>query len=245
MVTGARCTSVCDVRCRVATKTIDDGHGVQESYREQHHQRPSRSPWTSSRCMIIIDLTVAAFSAVTSNPIKHQQHPAVTEPFWSRKKLKPSISAPGTGSQIVSWFIAYLRCAWWRVHPMPNNHPKGGAAPAPAGSSAIIVRFPNAAKPSGMLAPDGLAGFRLGEFKPGWYATALRSQNRAGKKPIDGFFVVMPARHCLSWVHISRGRPAQRSYCGVATVPVRRCSRRSWRPVRRVSRRSCRPVRRS
>jgi hypothetical protein len=49
-----------------------------------------------------------------------------------------------------------------------------------------------------MLAPDGLAGFRLGEYKPGWYATALRSQNRAGKKPIDGFFVVMPARHCLS-----------------------------------------------
>ena len=120
MVTGARCTSVCDVRCRVATKTIDDGHGVQESHREHHHQRPSRSPWTSSRCMIIIDLTVAAFSAVTSNPIKHQQHPAVTEPFWSRKKLKPSISAPGTGSQIVSWFIAYLRCAWWHVHPMPH-----------------------------------------------------------------------------------------------------------------------------
>jgi hypothetical protein len=31
--------------------------------------------------MIIIDLTVAAFSAVTSIPIKHQQHSAVTEPF--------------------------------------------------------------------------------------------------------------------------------------------------------------------
>jgi len=28
----------------------------------------------------------------------------------------------------------------------------------------------------------------------------LRSQNRAGKKHIDGFFVVMPARHCLSFV---------------------------------------------
>jgi hypothetical protein len=43
----------------------------------------------------------------------------MTEPFCSRKKLKLSTSAPGTGLQIVSWFIAYLRCAWWHVHPTP------------------------------------------------------------------------------------------------------------------------------
>jgi hypothetical protein len=55
--------------------------------------------------MIIIDRTVAAFSAVASNPIMHQRHRAMTEPFRSRKKLKPSTSAPGTGLQIVSWFI--------------------------------------------------------------------------------------------------------------------------------------------
>ena len=37
---------------------------------------PSRSPWTSSRCMIIIGRIFAAFSAATSNPIMHQQHRA-------------------------------------------------------------------------------------------------------------------------------------------------------------------------
>jgi hypothetical protein len=35
----------------------------------------------------------------------HQQHRATIMPFWSRKKLKPSTSAPGTGLQIVSSFI--------------------------------------------------------------------------------------------------------------------------------------------
>jgi hypothetical protein len=55
--------------------------------------------------MIIIGRIVAALLAVTSNPIKHQQHRAMTEPFRSRKKLKPLTSAPGTGLQIVSSFI--------------------------------------------------------------------------------------------------------------------------------------------
>jgi hypothetical protein len=32
----------------------------------------------------------------------HQQHRAMMVPFWSRKKLKLSTSAPGTGLQIVS-----------------------------------------------------------------------------------------------------------------------------------------------
>jgi hypothetical protein len=52
--------------------------------------------------MIIIDRIVAAFSAVTSNPIMHQQHRAMMVPSWSRKKLKPLTSAPGTGLQTVS-----------------------------------------------------------------------------------------------------------------------------------------------
>ena len=52
--------------------------------------------------MIIIGRIVATFLAVTSNPIMHQQHRATIMPFWSQKKLKPSTSAPGTGSQVVS-----------------------------------------------------------------------------------------------------------------------------------------------
>lgn len=59
--------------------------------------------------MIDIDRTVEAFSAVASNPIKHQQHRAITEPFWPRKKLKPSTAAPGKGLQIISSFIGELR----------------------------------------------------------------------------------------------------------------------------------------
>ena len=70
-------------------------------------QRPSRSPWTSCRCMIIIGRIVAAFSAVTSNPIMHQQHRAMIVPFWSRKKLKPSTSA--SGDRLADRFVVHRR----------------------------------------------------------------------------------------------------------------------------------------
>ena len=46
-------------------------------------QRPLRTPWTSFRWMIIIGRIVLVFSAVTSNPIMHQQHRATKVPFWS------------------------------------------------------------------------------------------------------------------------------------------------------------------
>ena len=76
--------------------------------------------------MIIIDRIVAAFSAVTSNPIMHQQHRAMMVPSWSRKKLKPLTSAPGTGLQTFRSSSANLRCAGFvlvAVLPVLVRHP--------------------------------------------------------------------------------------------------------------------------
>jgi hypothetical protein len=39
-----------------------------------------------------------------------------------------------------------------------HANPRSRCRPRPPGSSAMILWFLNAAKPSGMLAPDGLAG---------------------------------------------------------------------------------------
>ena len=59
--------------------------------------------------MIDIDQTVGRFRLWRQIRSSTQQHRAITEPFWPRKKLKPPTAAPGTGLQIVSSFIGELR----------------------------------------------------------------------------------------------------------------------------------------
>ena len=54
--------------------------------------------------MIIIDLTVAAFSAVTSNPIKHKQHRAMTEPFCAEEVEAVDL---GTRYRIADRFVVH------------------------------------------------------------------------------------------------------------------------------------------
>ena len=94
--------------------------------------------------MIIIDRIVAAFSAVTSNPIMHQQQRAMMVPSWSRKKLKPLTSAPGTGLQTVRSSSANLRCArGLKRHFMrPGDAPAGVAyLPANAPPATPVVKL--------------------------------------------------------------------------------------------------------